>query len=65
MKNTTLERLIWVLLYGGGFASMIGLWSMDRDAALGWTLVGIGIAAALCGVAGIAWRARLDRKTLP
>ncbi|HEU4460661.1 MAG TPA: hypothetical protein VFR90_16195 [Methylibium sp.] len=62
MKHATLERWIWVLLYGGVLASMIGLWSMERDARLGWLLVGAGITVTALGVAGVAWRARLDRK---
>jgi hypothetical protein len=62
MKPATLERWVWVLIYGGAGLSMLGLWSLDRDANLGWTMLGLGIAFAALGLAGIVWRARMGRR---
>lgn len=54
-----LHKLIWVLIYGGLLALVLGLVTGRSDAALGWSLVlGGGLAAAV-GVALIAVRARL------
>lgn len=54
-----LHKLIWVLIYGGLLALVLGLATGRSDAALGWSLVlGGGLAAAV-GVALIAVRAHL------
>lgn len=62
MKPVTLERWVWVLIYGGAGLSMLGLWSIDTDADLGWTLLGVGIVLVALGVAAIGWRARMGRR---
>lgn len=62
MKPTTLERWVWVLIYGGVALAMLGMWSLDGEDDLAWTLLGIGIVTAGLGVAAIVWRARMDRQ---
>ncbi len=62
MKAVVLERWVWVLIYGGAALSMLGLWSLDSDADLGWAMLGLGIALAALGLAGIVWRARMERR---
>lgn len=62
MKPVTIERAVWVLIYGGAVTSMLGLWALDGDAELGWTLIGAGSVAVVLGVAAIAWRARIGRR---
>lgn len=61
MKPQTLERCVWVLIYGGMLLGMVGLWAMDADADLGWAFVAGGAVLAALGVAGIVWRARMGR----
>ncbi len=59
MSKPALEKLIWVLLYGGLLAICLSLFVTPRSAPLGWTLgVGGGVAAA-AGVLLIWVRSRL------
>ena len=55
-----LDRLVWVLIYGGLFALILGIVS-DRagEDALGWGLAVGGTVAAGAGVVLIAVRSRL------
>lgn len=55
-----LHTLIWVLIYGGLFALVLGIaTSRAGDGALGWGLMVGGSVAAGAGVVLIALRARL------
>ncbi len=59
MKTTTIDKLIWVLMYGGLLAVGLGLFVQRTDDVLGHTLVvGGGIVAAV-GVALIYVRSRM------
>lgn len=55
-----LDRVIWVLIYGGLFALILGV-VIDRagDGTLGWSLMVGGSVAAGAGVVLIAVRSRL------
>ena len=54
-----LQKLIWVLIYGGLLTLVLGIATARTDAATGWVLmVGGGVVAA-AGVVLIAVRARL------
>lgn len=56
---TWIERLVWVAIYGGLFAIVLGLAVAGRQGALAaalWTLGGFGVAA---GVVLIWVRSRL------
>ncbi len=60
-----LQKLVWVLIYGGLLALILGIATARTDAALGWTLiVGGGVLAAV-GVVLIVVRARLRADTGP
>lgn len=61
MKPATLERWVWVLIYGGAGLAMLGLWSFDRDPGVSWVVLGLGVALVALGLVGIVWRARLAR----
>jgi len=55
-----LHKLIWVLIYGGLLALVLGIATARSDEATGWVLmVGGGVVAAV-GVVLIAVRARLQ-----
>jgi hypothetical protein len=53
------DLAIWFLIYGGMIIVMLGLFVGARDAALGWTLGGVGGVAALAGVVLVWVRSRL------
>ena len=54
-----LQKLIWVLIYGGLLTLALGIATARTDTATGWVLmVGGGVVAAV-GVVLIAVRARL------
>lgn len=58
MKPQTVEKLVWILIYGGMLSAMVGLWTMpsdptDNPLALGLALVGgtlVATGAALVWV---------------
>ena len=55
-----LQKLIWVLIYGGLLTLVLGIATARTDEATGWVLmVGGGVVAAV-GVVLIAVRARLQ-----
>jgi len=66
MNNTnsiaTVERWIWILLYGGLLTLCFGLAVEDRDAALGWSLVTGGGVVAAAGILLIYVRSRMKPK---
>jgi hypothetical protein len=56
-----LERLIWILIYGGLFSLVLGLATRVREAAIGWALIAGGAVIAAAGVVLIWVRSRLDQ----
>jgi hypothetical protein len=56
-----LERLIWILIYGGLFSLVLGLATRVREAAIGWALIVGGAIATAAGLVLIWVRSRLDR----
>jgi hypothetical protein len=58
MRNATLEKLVWVLIYGGILIGSLGFFASRADATVGWVLGGAGAAAVLAGVAALVWRSR-------
>ena len=63
MRNATLQKLIWVLIYGGLLAVLLGLSIQKADDALGWPIVVAGALLAAVGAVLIFIRAR--RKDRP
>ena len=65
MKNSiaTVERWVWILLYGGLLALCVGLAVEDIDSGLGWTMVTGGGATAAAGVFLIYLRSRMKSKS--
>ena len=60
-----LDALVWILIYGGLFAVVIGLASQGEARIAGWSLVGVGGIAAAAGVVLIFVRARLREAAEP
>jgi hypothetical protein len=56
---TWVERLIWILVYGGLFGVVLGLATLPQDALVGWSLVIGGACVAAAGVVLIWVRSRL------
>jgi hypothetical protein len=61
MSNPTLERLIWVLIYGGLLMLCLGLFVRPQSPMLGWVLIVAGALEALVGAVLIGVRARRDK----
>jgi hypothetical protein len=53
------QQLVWVLIYGGLLALVLGLSVQRTDDALGWSLVAGGALVALVGVVLIFVRSRM------
>lgn len=54
-----LQKLIWVLIYGGLLTLVLGIATARTDPATGWVLMVGGGVVAVVGVVLIAVRARL------
>jgi hypothetical protein len=59
MKPITVERLIWVLIYGGLLVLVLGLFVQERVFGFGFSLIVIGGVAAAVGAALIVVRSRM------
>ena len=49
MRNATLEKLVWVLIYAGLLVVCLGIFVRRGDATAGWLLIAGGAVAALLG----------------
>jgi hypothetical protein len=59
VKKQTLEKWVWVLVYGGMLLCSWGIFVFERDAvAAGWLWGGGGVAVAM-GVWALVLRARM------
>jgi hypothetical protein len=56
-----IERLIWILIYGGLFALILGIVILQAAPAGAWSLIVLGGGAAAAGVVLIWVRSRLDQ----
>ncbi len=59
MKTSTVEVLVWVLVYGGLLLLSLGLFVSRSDSLFGWLLVLAGGAVMAAGVVLIFLRARM------
>ena len=59
MSTTTIERLTWVLIYGGLLLVGLGFALRSSDAVLAWVIGGAGGVAAAVGFALIWVRSRM------
>ena len=58
MHNESLEKLTWVLIYGGLLALCLGLFLRPGDDVLGWAFIVIGVITAVAGAALVWVRSR-------
>lgn len=65
MQAGTLEKLIWILIYGGLLSVGLGLAVQRTDAALGWGIVGVGGVTAVIGALLIVVRSRMKTDPKP
>jgi hypothetical protein len=54
MKNATIDKLAWVLVYAGMFVAGLGVWTLEHHQAVGWTLVLVG-GAMIAVAAFLIW----------
>ncbi len=59
MKTSTLETLIWVLIYGGLLVLSLSFFVSKRSDGLGLTLAVAGTVAAVLGAVLIVVRSRM------
>ena len=59
MKPSTVEALVWILVYGGLLLLCLGLFVARADGTLGWLLVLAGGGIATAGVVLVYIRSRM------
>jgi hypothetical protein len=59
MTTPKLEKLTWILIFGGLFVLTLGLFVERQDDAFGWSLVVIGGLVAAAGVVLVWVRSRI------
>jgi hypothetical protein len=62
VKTNTLETWVWVLIYGGLLALVLGLFVQRTAAGFGWVLITGGAATAVVGFVLIYVRSRMKDK---
>ena len=55
------ERLVWILIFGGLFGVVLGLATRSQDAAVGWSLIVIGACVATAGAVLVWVRSRMQQ----
>ena len=63
MSNAALQKLIWVLIYGGLLGVVLGLSIQKTDDPLGWSIVVGGAMSVAVGAVLLFVRSR--RKDVP
>ena len=63
MKTSTVDNLIWILIYGGLLGVGLGLYVQRSDDGLGTTVLAIGGVIAALGFALIYVRSRMKEDT--
>jgi len=56
-----IERLIWILIYGGLLVLILGLVILPVEPAFAWSMIVLGGCVAAAGVVLIWVRSRLDQ----
>lgn len=56
-----LEKITWLLIYGGLLALLLGIFVLKSDSILGWVTLGMGTLAAVTGFVLIYVRSRIGQ----
>jgi hypothetical protein len=59
MHAATLDKLVWVLVYGGLLAACLGLFLMGSSEGLAWAFIGLGGLSTAAGALLLWVRSRL------
>jgi hypothetical protein len=59
MTTQAIDKLVWVLIYGGLLLVGLGVFVGRGDEGLGWTLVALGAVVAIAGAVLIGVRSRM------
>jgi len=59
MNTSTIDKLIWTLIYGGLLGVGLGVSVQRSDDALGWAIVGAGGIATALGAVLVYVRSRM------
>jgi predicted membrane channel-forming protein YqfA (hemolysin III family) len=59
MTTNTIDKLIWVLIYGGLLVVCLGVFVRRSADGLGWTLIALGAVVALAGALLVWVRSRM------
>ena len=54
-----LEKITWLLIYGGLLVLLVGIFTLRQDEVVGWITVGVGSLAAITGFVLIYVRSRI------
>ena len=57
MNNSSLEKWVWVLIYGGMLIASLGLFVKRAEPAFGWSLVAAGAVITVAGAVLVFVRA--------
>ena len=63
MKPSTVDALIWVLIYAGLLSVGLGLAVSRSEPTLGWGVATVGIIVAAAGVALVYVRSKMTEET--
>jgi hypothetical protein len=58
ISNPALDKIIWILIYGGILMMSVGVFILRADATLGWFVIAAGGFETLAGVVLIYVRSR-------
>lgn len=62
MKPQTVEKLVWVLVYGGIVLAALGYFVARTDENMGLVMQLVGGVGVAAGVLLIWWRSRMERR---
>ena len=54
-----LEKITWLLIYGGLLVLLVGIFTLRQDEVVGWITVAVGALAAITGFVLIYVRSRI------